>query len=232
VSKYKHSVIPLSTEDNYLLTHKGSGINDNFFRRNRDSHSINNDGTSDTSSSVKETTMIRIIKTVVFLIALVLLAGVAYKTVTYKLDTLKQARMEASPITAQMRQTQLDCLARNIYYEAGYEPFEGKVAVAQVTINRAESGDFPSDICRVVYQKNIVYEKVLCQFSWYCETATMKKPMNGPVYTESMEVAKKVLLEGFRLPNLKDALYFHGDYINPGWKKERVAKIGRHIFYK
>jgi spore germination cell wall hydrolase CwlJ-like protein len=176
--------------------------------------------------------MIRIIKTVVFLIALLLLASVTYKTIDYKLDTLKQARIEASPITAQMRQTQLDCLARNIYYEAGGEPFEGKVAVAQVTINRAESGEFPSDICRVVYQKNIVYEKVLCQFSWYCETATMKKPMNGPIYTESMEVAKKVLLEGFRLPNLKHALYFHGDYINPGWKKERVAKIGRHIFYK
>ena len=231
MNKYKHSAFPLTTEDNYLLTQKGFGLRDNF-RRNRDSQSINNDGTSDTSSSVKETTMIRIIKSVVFLIALVLLAGVAYKTVTYKLDNLKQARMEASPITAQIRQAQLDCLARNIYYEAGYEPFEGKVAVAQVTINRAESGEFPSDICRVVYQKNVVYEKVLCQFSWYCETATMKKPMNGPIYTESMEVAKKVLLEGFRLPNLKNALYFHGDYINPGWKKERVAKIGRHIFYK
>ena len=222
----------MCTEDNYLLTQKGSEVKDNFFRRNRDSHSINNDGTSDTSSSVKETTMIRIIKTVVFLVALMLLAGVAYKTITYKLDNLKQARMEASPITAQMRQAQLDCLARNIYHEAGYEPFEGKVAVAQVTINRAESGEFPSDICRVVYQKNVVYEKVLCQFSWYCETATMKKPMNGPIYTESMEVAKKVLLEGFRLPDLKQALYFHGDYINPGWKRQRVAKIGRHIFYK
>ena len=30
MNKYKHSVIPLCTEDNYLLTHKGSGINDNF----------------------------------------------------------------------------------------------------------------------------------------------------------------------------------------------------------
>jgi spore germination cell wall hydrolase CwlJ-like protein len=47
-----------------------------------------------------------------------------------------------------------------------------------------------------------------------------------------MEVAKKVLLEGFELPGLKDAMYFHGDYINPGWKREKVAKIGRHIFYK
>ena len=159
--------------------------------------------------------------------------GIAgYQAVNYKLDKLKEARATSSPITAQMRQTQLDCLARNIYHEAGYEPFEGKVAVAQVTINRTESGEFPSDICKVVYQKNVVYEKVLCQFSWYCESASLKKPMNGPVYTESMEVAKKVLLEGFRLPSVKGALYFHGDYINPGWKRERVAKVGRHIFYK
>jgi len=176
--------------------------------------------------------MIRIIKFVVFALAVVLVALGGYKAVTYKLESLKTARMAISPVTAEMRQKQLDCLARNIYHEAGYEPFEGKVAVAQVTINRAESGQFPSDICKVVYQKNVVYEKVLCQFSWYCEQASLKKPMNGPVYYESMEVAKKVLLEGFRLPSVKDALYFHGDYINPGWKRERVAKIGRHIFYK
>jgi spore germination cell wall hydrolase CwlJ-like protein len=176
--------------------------------------------------------MIRIIKFVFFALALMLVAVGGYKAVTYKLETLKTARMAISPVTADMRQKQLDCLARNIYHEAGYEPFEGKVAVAQVTINRAESGQFPSDICKVVYQKNIVYEKVLCQFSWYCDSASLKKPMNGPVYYESMEVAKKVLLEGFRLQSVKDAMYFHGDYINPGWKREKVAKIGRHIFYK
>jgi spore germination cell wall hydrolase CwlJ-like protein len=179
-----------------------------------------------------ENHMIRIIKTVVFILAIVLVGLAGYKAVNYKLDTLKTAREQASPVTAELRQKQLDCLARNIYYEAGYEPFEGKVAVAQVTINRAESGQFPSDICQVVYQKNIVYEKVLCQFSWYCETATLKKPMNGAIYTESMEVAKKVLLEGFRLPSIKNALYFHGDYINPKWNKEKIAKVGRHIFYK
>jgi len=175
--------------------------------------------------------MIRIIKFVVFALALLAVTFAGYKAVNYKLETLKTARMEVSQVTAQMRQKQLDCLARNIYHEAGSEPFEGKVAVAQVTINRTESGQFPSDICQVVYQKNVVYEKVLCQFSWYCEQASLKKPMNGPIYTESMEVAKKVLLEGFRLPSIKDALYFHGDYINPKWGKKPVAKIGRHIFY-
>jgi spore germination cell wall hydrolase CwlJ-like protein len=175
--------------------------------------------------------MIRIIKLVVFALALLAVTIAGYKAVNYKLDTLKTAREQASPVTAQLRQKQLDCLARNIYHEAGYEPFEGKVAVAQVTINRAESGQFPSDICQVVYQKNVVYEKVLCQFSWYCDGPSSKKPMNGPVYTESMEVAKKVLLEGFRLPSVKNALYFHGDYINPKWGKQPVAKIGRHVFY-
>jgi spore germination cell wall hydrolase CwlJ-like protein len=175
--------------------------------------------------------MIRIIKTVVFLLAILAVTSAGYVAVNYKLETLKTARVEVSPVTAQLRQKQLDCLARNIYHEAGGEPFEGKVAVAQVTINRTESVHFPSDICQVVYQKNIVYEKVLCQFSWYCNSASLKKPMNGPVYTESMEVAKKVLLEGFRLPSINDALYFHADYVNPKWGKKPVAKIGRHIFY-
>jgi spore germination cell wall hydrolase CwlJ-like protein len=203
----------------------------NFSRRNRDSHAITNDGTSDTSSSVKEKKMIRIIKTILNISVVLAVALVAQQAVQFKFNKLKDARETASPITAQMRQTQLDCLARNIYHEAGSEPFEGKVAVAQVTINRTESGSFPSDICQVVYQKNVVYERVLCQFSWYCQSPTAMKPMNGPIYTESMEVAKKVLLEGFRLPNLKDALYFHGDYVQPGWGKKPVAKIGRHIFY-
>jgi spore germination cell wall hydrolase CwlJ-like protein len=175
--------------------------------------------------------MIRIIKIFLNCLVIVAVALITQQAVSSKFQKLRDAREQASPVTAQMRQAQLDCLARNIYHEAGYEPFEGKVAVAQVTINRAESGAFPSDICQVVYQKNVVYEKVLCQFSWYCNSASVKKPMNGPVYTESMEVAKKVLLEGFRLPDLKKALYFHGDYINPGWNKKPVAKIGRHIFY-
>jgi spore germination cell wall hydrolase CwlJ-like protein len=138
----------------------------------------------------------------------------------------------ASKITADYREKQLACLARNIYFEAGNQPFEGKVAVAQVTINRAEHGGFPDDICQVVYQKNKVYDKVLCQFSWYCDRATGTRPLNNEAYTESMVVAKKVLLEGFRLPSLEKALYFHADYVNPQWKKEKVAKIGQHIFYK
>jgi len=231
VTKYKHSTFPLKNEDNYLLTLKGFGASAINYRRNRYSQTLTNDGSSDTSSSVKETKMIRIIKIAVNLLVAISVLAVAQQAVLRKFEHLKQAREQASPITAQMRQAQLDCLARNIYHEAGSEPFEGKVAVAQVTINRTESGQFPSDICKVVYQKNVVYEKVMCQFSWYCEGPSALKPMNGPMYTESMEVAKKVLLEGFRLPDLKNALYFHGDYVQPGWNKKPIAKIGHHVFY-
>ena len=140
--------------------------------------------------------------------------------------------IEESQITAEVRDRQLGCLAKNIYHEAGSEPFEGKVAVAQVTLNRTASGKFPGDICKTIYQKNVVYEKVVCQFSWYCDRETSVKPLNKAVYNESMEVAKKVLLEGFRLPSLNNALYYHADYINPGWNREKVAKVGRHIFYR
>ena len=189
-------------------------------------------GFTKSPSSVKEITMIRIINIAVHVLAGLVVGLCGYYAVTYKFDKLRSVTSENNPITSEVRQAQLTCLARNIYYEAGQEPFEGKVAVAQVTINRSENSQFPSDICKVVYQKNIVYEKILCQFSWYCEQASGLRPAKGERYNESMEVAKQVLLEGFRLPSLKGALYFHGDYINPGWKREKVAHIGRHIFYK
>lgn len=176
--------------------------------------------------------MIRIVKIILSIVGFSLVGLIAYKGINYKLDQLKAAELQASPVTAEMRDKQLDCLARNIYFEAGHEPFEGKVAVAQVTINRANSGQFPSDICKVVYQKNVVYDKVLCQFSWYCEQATISRPKNKAAYKESEIVARQVLLEDFRLPSLTKALYFHGTHINPGWKREKVATIGGHVFYK
>jgi len=150
--------------------------------------------------------------------------------ITNKLATTAIA--ETSKITAEFRERQLACLAKNIYYEAGSEPFEGKAAVAQVTINRVNSGQFPGDICKTIYQKNVFYEKVICQFSWTCDRVIAFRPVNKANYDESMIAAQKVLMEDFRLPSLREAMFYHADYINPGWKREKVAKIGHHIFYK
>lgn len=151
----------------------------------------------------------------------------------HKLNELRTGResMPAGYVTMQEKLHQLDCLTRNIYWEAASEPFEGKVAVAQVTMNRLASGRFGDSVCGVVYQKNVMYEKVICQFSWVCETTHKIKAVYEPLWAESELVAKKVLLENFRLPGMKEALYYHADYVSPGWKKPRIDKIGHHIFY-
>jgi spore germination cell wall hydrolase CwlJ-like protein len=175
-------------------------------------------------------TAVAAVKFALMVLALCLSMFMLKWVVVDKLDRFEPA--ESSQITTAMRERQLGCLSKNIYYEAGSEPFEGKVAVAQVTLNRVNSGQFPNDVCKTIYQKNVVYEKVICQFSWACDRDTGAHPPNNSNYKESEEVAKKVLLEEFRLPALKEAMYYHADYINPGWKREKITKIGHHIFYK
>ena len=134
---------------------------------------------------------------------------------------------------------ELKCLADNIYYEAGSEPFEGRVAVAQVTINRAESGRFPETICGVVSQKTkvVVIEKdkpitkFICQFSWFCEGKRRGPSSMNNTWNDAMDIAKMVLIEGYRIPSLQNAMYFHATHVRPGWRLPKVAKVGNHIFY-
>lgn len=141
--------------------------------------------------------------------------------------------IDLSELSPQLEK-EVACLAKNIYYEAGGEVYDGKVAVAQVTVNRANSGKYPSnDICGVVKQKTVYKGKLVCQFSWYCTDKAHKSlPLNSMRYKESLEIAYRVLIEGMVLDHLSDALYFHEARVNPRWGKVRVARIGNHIFYK
>lgn len=125
----------------------------------------------------------------------------------------------------QKMQRELTCLTRNVYFESASEPYKGKVAVAQVTINRMLSGDYPSTVCGVVHQRT----NDTCQFSWVC--AKGQTVRSQELYAESQQVAHRVLIGGYRIPELKHALFFHADYVNPSWKKKPKAKIGHHIFY-
>ena len=171
----------------------------------------------------------RIIKSV----ALFVVAITVWNVCNARLNMLKSDRAAsmAGYVSAEDRLKQLDCLTRNIYWEAASEPFEGKVAVAQVTLNRVESGRFAPTVCGVVYQKNVFYQKVVCQFSWFCEGNHKIKAVYQPMWQESELVAKKVLLENFRLPSMKNALYYHATYVNPNWHKPKIEQIGNHIFY-
>jgi spore germination cell wall hydrolase CwlJ-like protein len=178
--------------------------------------------------------MEKLFKFTSYLIGLVAVAILVQNITQTKMEKLREGQMLSSPdiVSIKTRERQLECLAMNIYREAGHENFEGKVAVAQVTMNRAAHPSFPKDVCAVVFQKSVVIDKVICQFSWYCDTAHKARPVNQSAYNESMAVAKKVLLEGFRLDVMKEALYYHANYVNPRWPLEKIGSIGNHIFYK
>ena len=116
----------------------------------------------------------------------------------------------------------IDCLAKNIYYEAGSEPEEGKVAVDMVTINRVRDGRFGKTVCSVVdqrtvkvrmrevtetkmvqtgyfgrpesvTQKTVVAENVtVCQFSWRCVLVHTPKSTDER-WEASRRVAERLL---------------------------------------
>jgi len=136
--------------------------------------------------------------------------------------------------------SQLLCLAKNIYYEAGLESREGMIAVAQVTLNRAEDEKFPKTVCGVVNQKTqvtVVKEnqaavRTVCQFSWVCNPPAPVKFVSDR-WQASLAVAKEVMYSGLRINNdaMAEALYFHNTRARPNWGLERVARIGNHVFY-
>ena len=166
------------------------------------------------------------------LIGLVIVVLLTNFVILKKVDDLQKREIDPDYMTAAEVEKSLDCLAMNVYREAGPGPFEGKVAVAQVTLNRVNSNKFPRDVCAVVYQKTRFTERVICQFSWYCDSKHRNRPVNDEAYEESYRVAKMVFLEDFKLESIENALYYHADYVNPNWKLKRIAKIGTHIFYE
>ena len=141
---------------------------------------------------------------------------------------LQQPETLSEPIAREVDQKQLQCLADNIYHEAGYESADGKQAVALVTLNRTQNEKFPKDICGVVKQKI----ENTCQFSWFCTSTTLNR--NTFAYKQSMEIALYVYANYEQLRDITHgALFYHADYVNPRWRGvEKTVVIGRHIFYK
>lgn len=142
-----------------------------------------------------------------------------------RMDILEEKLDDIIQVNEKVKYTKndVDCLTRNIYYEAGVESQVGKFAVANVTVNRLKTGYWGNSICKVVYAKK--------QFSW---TLAKKLPRpNSKLWAESEEVARKVLA-GHRVRGLTKSLYYHAIYIkDPKWVdlKHEAGQIGNHVFY-
>jgi len=140
-----------------------------------------------------------------------------------------QTRATMEPVFEQVRpvklsRKELDCLDRNVFYEAGTEEPVGKIAVAQTTLNRVKTGYWGHNICDVVYAPK--------QFSWTRDERAYTEP-KGQLWVETKLAVSSVIDNGLRIKQLKTALFYHADYVVPKWKDndKRIAQYGTHIYY-
>jgi spore germination cell wall hydrolase CwlJ-like protein len=114
---------------------------------------------------------------------------------------------------------EFQCLVRNVYHEARGESMEGQVLVAKTVLNRVADPRWPNNICSVVYQPK--------QFSW-----THTKKDHKMYDATAIKRAKEAAYAAF-YTNVP-VLFFHANYVAPKWAgtREKVAVVGKHIFYQ
>jgi spore germination cell wall hydrolase CwlJ-like protein len=120
---------------------------------------------------------------------------------------------------------ELNCLAQAVYFEARGEPLDGQLAVAQVIINRAESGRFPADYCGVVAQRG--------QFSFVRGGHIPTAPAASPAWHRARAIAQ-IAHQDLWDSRVGESLYFHATHVRPAWIRGRaqVARIDSHVFYE
>ena len=140
-------------------------------------------------------------------------------------------KVEQRKIALVAESKETECLATNIYFEAGAESKEGKLAVAAVVANRMAHPSFPKTACGVVYQGSA--RETGCQFSWTCDKTSKAIQFGSAAWEESKQIAIDVL-SGRKKDVTRGALYFHNGSVMPRWaSKERFTiQIGGHKFYK
>jgi N-acetylmuramoyl-L-alanine amidase len=149
--------------------------------------------------------------------------GAVVGALVFALSTVYAHRDDKAALLREFHMRSVECLARNVYYEARGEPKAGQYAVAEVTMNRKSSPRYPKTVCDVVYQKEA--------FSWTALGPI--EPPAGAAWHQAVRVAEDVYYQR-RPATMHGVTHFHATYVSPEWSKERrrVAQIGRHIFYR
>ena len=150
-------------------------------------------------------------------------------------EDVKEIKLIAPPFNLE---NSYHCLASNIYWEARNQSLEGKLAVAQVTLNRVESSKYPNTICGVVTQTRYYPSGNIdlhsCQFSWYCD-GKKDEPIEtwGFSYDESFNLAVN-FLEKRPMDVTDGSTHYHSVKVDPYWTSElnKTTQIEEHIFYK
>jgi len=127
---------------------------------------------------------------------------------------------------ANFDQTELNCLSKNIYFEARGETPEGQLAVAYVTLNRTRSPEFPGTICDVVYQKDA--------FSWTRNASTRHASIHDEYAWQLATLVAKLVMSGLAEDPTGGAVDYCAAQVKPYWRFDKTfsIEIGHHKFYK
>jgi spore germination cell wall hydrolase CwlJ-like protein len=117
----------------------------------------------------------------------------------------------------------MECLAGAIYFESKGEPLAGQLAVAEVIINRSQSGKYPRSLCGVVKQPS--------QFSFVRGGRIPHIPRDSAHWRKAVAIAHIAMNDLADSPAPR-ALSFHATRVSPNWNMTRVARVGNHVFYR
>lgn len=129
----------------------------------------------------------------------------------------------ADHASADVADSELECLAIAVYFESKSEPLTGQLAVADVIVNRSQSGRFPASICGVVKQRG--------QFSFVRGGRLPAVARNSAHWRTAVAIAH-IARHELSASDTPDALYFHARRVSPRWRLTRVGSVGNHVFYR
>jgi N-acetylmuramoyl-L-alanine amidase len=140
---------------------------------------------------------------------------------TSKTNSTIESKMKENTVEKpSFSEDELDLLARLVRAEAQNEPYEGKIAVACVVLNRVESPQFPNTIKEVIYAPK--------QFQ-----PVSNGEINKPADEDSIKAVQAALTDQREMA--PESLFFYNPVIATSrWLDSRTTTlvIGQHVFKK
>lgn len=139
-----------------------------------------------------------------------------------------RAWLRAQPAAQGGREWQ--CLSEALYFEARGESVMGQFAVAEVILNRVDSGSYPDTVCGVVNQGT--GRKYACQFTYTCDGHA--ETIHEPAAFRQVGKVAQAMLNGAPRRLTRGATHYHTTAVSPRWARKfpRTATIGVHHFYR
>lgn len=139
-------------------------------------------------------------------------------------QSMLASEQPAAPKANSIDPAALECMAKIVHHEAGNQPREGQIAVAQTLMNRTRSGKFGGTVCEVANQPGQFFD-----------TSSYRPSHDSDSWASAVDVARAVLSGEENDAVAPGAMYFRASSqrANSFFRtRQRIGAIGGHIFYR